>query len=157
MADNPTNARTRGKSGPRPKHWTELKSLKGFIRELSKHGNVTDALKAAKAQRSWVYEKRQTDLEFEAAFDEARRCGLEVLKDEAHRRAYSGVVKPIFYQGEEVARIREYSDVLLMFLIKQSDPSYRERFGLDVANAGGRPFMFQMMLHPDAVPREGGK
>lgn len=148
--------RTRGKKAPEPSGpaWRESVKLVAVIRELSKTGNVSDALKVAKASRSWVYEKRQTDLEFAAAFDEARRCGKECLEDEAHRRAFKGVEEPVFYQGEEVSRIRKYSDVLLMFLIKQNDPSYRERQQLELSQAGGRPFMFQMQLHPAAVAEQ---
>lgn len=133
------------------KPWQTSVKLQRVIAELAKRGNVSDALRKAKASRAWVYEKRQVDLEFAAAFDEARECGIEVLKDEAHRRAYDGVEEPVFYQGEEVARIRKYSDTLLMFLIKQADPSYREHFQIDHGNASGRPFLFQMSLHPDAV------
>lgn len=121
------------------------------VAELARHGNVSEALRKAKAGRGWVYRWRQEDLEFADAFEEARKCGIEVLKDEAHRRAYTGVEEPVFYQGEEVARIRKYSDTLLMFLIKQADPTYREHYHLEHENAGGRPFMFQMQLHPDAV------
>lgn len=121
------------------------------IRELSKCGNVSEALRKAKASRAWLYERRQTDPDFADAFQEARACGIEVLKDEAHRRAYSGILEPIFYQGEEVAKVRKYSDTLLMFLIKQADPSFREHYQVEHANAGGRPLMFQMQLHPDAV------
>lgn len=142
------------------KPWSDSVKLRAVIRELSKHGNVSEALRDAKASRAWVYERRATDPDFSDVFDEAKRCGLEVLKDEAHRRGYRGVLEPVFYKGEEVATVRKYSDNLLMFLIKQADPSYREHFQLEHANAGGRPFLFQMMLHPQAVAAsqaEGGK
>ena len=136
--------------------WATSVKLVRLIRELGRHGNVSHALHAAAASRSWVYARRQSDVEFADAFEEARKCGLEVLKDEAHRRAYEGVNEPVFYQGEEVAHVRKYSDVLLMFLIKQADPSYRERGVLELANEAGRPFMFQMQLHPDAVAAAKG-
>ena len=133
------------------KTWQESPKLVTVVRELMKHGNVSRALSAAKAGRGWVYRRRQEDTDYHDAFEEARTCGIEVLKDEAHRRAYDGVEEPVFYQGEEVARIRKYSDTLLMFLIKQADPSYREHFQIDHSNAGSRPFLFKMTLHPDAV------
>lgn len=145
-------ARTPEKA-PKPARpdWMKSAGLLKFIAALGKHGNVSHALKDSHLSRAWVYEKRQTDLEFAQAFDDARKCGLEVLKDEAHRRAYDGVEEPVFYQGEEVAHVRKYSDTLLMFLIKQHDPSYREHFDVNVGNQGGRPFMFQMQLHPDVA------
>lgn len=133
------------------KAWDESVKLVAVIRELSKCGNVSEALRLAKASRAWVYERRQTDADFADVFNEARACGLEVLRDEAHRRAYGGILEPVFYQGEEVAKVRKYSDTLLMFLIKQSDPTFREHATLEVGNQAGRPFLFQMQLHPDAV------
>ena len=135
----------------RKKTWQESTKLVKVIAELHKDGNVKSALKAAAAARGWVYRWRQNDSDFHDAFEDARSCGREVLIDEAHRRAYSGVEEPVFYKGEEVATIRKYSDTLLMFLIKQSDPSYREHFQIDHGAAGSRPFLFQMTLHPDAM------
>jgi len=130
--------------------WQKSVKLVRFIKELSKHGNVSKALTAAKAARSWVYEKRQKDLDFADTFADAKKCGVEILIDEAHRRAYEGIEEPKTVAGEKVM-VQKYSDTLLMFLIKQADPSYREHFRLEHDNAGTRPFMFQMMLHPDAV------
>lgn len=144
-------ARTPKKAVEQRPGWMKSPGLVKFIAEFEKHGNASKALKAASLARSWVYAKRREDTDFALAFDEARKCGLEVLKDEAHRRAYEGIDKPVYYQGEEVAVLKEYSDTLLMFLIKQHDPSYREHFDVSLANTGGRPFMFQMMLHPDAA------
>lgn len=138
------------KKPPRPA-WQRSKKLVTFIADLSRHGNVSKALKKAKCSRAWVYEKRQTDLEFAEAFADAKACGIEVLIDEAHRRAYDGVEEGVYYQGELVDTVQKFSDTLLMFLIKQSDPSYREHFQIDHANAGGRPFMFAMQLHPEVV------
>ena len=48
------------------------------------------------------------------AVDEARALGIEALKDEAYSRAMG-------WRGRA-------SDILLMFLIKQSDPSYRDNY-----------------------------
>lgn len=138
------------------KTWQESSKLVIVIKELQQHGNVTWALAEAKAGRGWVYRWRQEDPDFKDAFEEARACGRESLIDEAHRRAYEGLDEPVFYKGEEVAKVTKYSDTLLMFLIKQSDPSYREHFQIDHGNAGGRPFMFKMALHPDAVAAAKG-
>lgn len=138
-------------AGTRKKAWEESVKLVAVIKALARRGNVTEALRAAKAGRGWVYGWRQRDAEFHDAFEDARACGIEVLKDEAHRRAYAGILEPVFYQGDECARVRKYSDTLLMFLIKQADPTYREHFQIEHATAAGRPFIFQMTLHPDAM------
>ena len=57
----------------------------------------------------------------------------------------------MFHQGAICGHVRKYSDGLLMFLIKQADPSYREHFQIDHSNPDKRPFLFKMTLHPDAV------
>ncbi len=133
------------------KVWQESKKLVTVIRELEQHGNVTWALQAAKAGRGWLYRWRLENADFKDAFEEARACGRESLIDEAMRRAYDGIEEPVFYKGDEVATVTKYSDSLLMFLIKQQDPSYRERYEVDVGNANGRPFLFNMTLDPDVV------
>ena len=138
-------------AGTRKKSWEECVKLVALIKELMHHGNVKDACKKVKAGRGWVYGWRQRNPEFRDVFEDARACGIEVLKDEAHRRAYTGILEPQFYQGEEFAKVRKYSDTLLMFLIKQADPTYREHYQIDHAQAGSRPFVFQLALHPDAV------
>ena len=45
-----------------------------------------------------------------------------MLELEARRRAYEGVEKPVFHAGEECDFIRQYSDVLMMFLLKAHRP-----------------------------------
>jgi hypothetical protein len=61
-----------------------------------------------------------------------------VLEDEAVRRAYEGVEKPVCQMGKEVGVIREYSDTMLIFLLKGLRPAkYRERYDV-VVEAGDR-------------------
>lgn len=150
-------------AAPRPTaDWAKSAKLLGFIMRLGMHGNVTRAIAGAKVDRGYVYDKRNSDLEFAAAWDDAKKMGLDVLKDEAWRRAYEGVERQKFYQGAPIMTVnsrrkqvvyveREFSDTLLMFLIKQTDPSYREHFDVNLGNAGGRPFLFQMVLNPEAA------
>jgi hypothetical protein len=44
------------------------------------------------------------------------------LEDEAVRRAYEGVERPVFQGGKQVGVVREYSDTLLIFLLKALRP-----------------------------------
>lgn len=136
--------------------WAQSEKLCRFIVSLSHHGNVTWALRSAKLDRGYAYDRRATDQDFGDAWEEARRIGLDVLKDEAWRRAHQGVAEPKFHAGRVVGHIQRYSDTLLMFLIKQHDPSFREHFDVNLGNAGSRPFMFQMLLNPDAVAAAKG-
>ena len=41
-----------------------------------------------------------------------------VLEPEAIRRTVEGVEKPVYHQGRQVGTVREYSDTLLIFLLK---------------------------------------
>lgn len=131
--------------------WETRVKLVKFIAALEVAGRVDLACKAASAARGWVYGWRERDLDFADAWVTAKAIGKEILKDEAFRRAHDGVDEPKFHAGEICGHVRKYSDSLLMFLIKQADPSYREHFRLEHENAGARPFLFQMALHPDAV------
>ncbi len=70
--------------------------------------------------------------------------GTQTLVDEARRRAFEGWDEPKFDKnGDEVGVVRKYDSTLLMFLIKQRDPSFREKY--EVTGANGSP------LHPSKV------
>jgi hypothetical protein len=98
-----------------------------FLHHLSAQGNVSCASKAARISRKTVYARRDTDPLFKAAWDDALNEGCDHLEEEARRRAVEGTKKPIFYRGQVVGQIREYSDVLLIFLLKAHRPGkYRE-------------------------------
>ena len=43
-------------------------------------------------------------------------------RQEARRRAVTGIDKPVFFKGEVVGSITKYSDSLLMFLLKAHRP-----------------------------------
>jgi hypothetical protein len=55
--------------------------------------------------------------DYRAAFERAREPAADVLEDEAVRRAVEGVEKPVTVAGQKEL-IREYSDQVLMFLLK---------------------------------------
>lgn len=77
----------------------------------------------------WLHE----DEKYEQAFNSSQETVADTLEAEAMRRAVSGTHKPIYFKGEQIDTVREYSDVLLMFLLKGARPEkYRERF--DVSN-----------------------
>ena len=52
----------------------------------------------------------------------AVELGCDALEDEAVRRGCEGHLKPVFHRGKEVGAIREYSDVLLIFMLKARRP-----------------------------------
>lgn len=58
----------------------------------------------------------------------ALETAAEVLEQEAWRRAVTGTLKPVYQGGEQVGTVREYSNTLMIFLLKGANPEkYRER------------------------------
>lgn len=107
-----------------------------FLTILAENGgHVANACKAINMRRATVYEWRDQDSEFADRWDDIVESKLDDLEHEGHRRAYDGTVRPVFYQGVECGGVREYSDSLLMFILKTGRPeTYRERF--EVKNTG---------------------
>lgn len=108
---------------------------KAFLKVLSKTGNVTKSARAAKVDRSTVYDHRNNDPVFAALWLEAEAEASDLLEAEAWRRAVEGVNEPVFQGGEQVGVIRKYSDSLMGLLLKAHKPEkYRER--TDVTSNG---------------------
>lgn len=106
-----------------------------FLENLGETANVTASCKATGIARSTAYEWRDDSESFRKAWDTAVERGTDALEDEATRRAKDGVTKPVHYKGERVDEVQEYSDTLLMFLLKGRRPDkFRERH--DVAVSG---------------------
>lgn len=97
-----------------------------FLAVLADTCNVTKAAAAIGVSRQALYNRREVDKDFAAAWSAAEKLGVEAMKDETKRRAFDGVLEPVFYQGVECGEIRKYSDTLAMFLIKAHDPTYRD-------------------------------
>lgn len=108
-----------------------------FIKALAVSGNVLFASKAAGIDRRTSYEQCERDPIFKAAFEEARECAADRLEQEAYRRAHDGVRKPIAV-NKRTLWVREYSDTLLIFLLKAARPhKYRDNHQIALSNADG--------------------
>lgn len=82
---------------------------KKFLEELSKAQSVSAAARSCAVSRTALYNLRENDSEFAAAWDDAIEQGVDALEDEAVRRALSS------------------SDTLMIFLLKGARPEkYRE-------------------------------
>lgn len=78
--------------------------------------------------RSTVYDWRHADQAFAQAWDAALELGTDALEDEAVRRAYHGTDKPVYQGGKQVGTVREFSDTLLIFMLKARRPEkFKER------------------------------
>ena len=111
-----------------------------FFENLSKSPNVSKAAKAAGYTRQWVYHLRNEDPEFAKLWDDALAQSLDTAEGEMYRRAVRGVVKKVFYQGTHIDTVKEYSDTLLIFLLKAHKPEvYREVTRNELTGKNGGP------------------
>lgn len=110
-----------------------------FIDKFCQTANVTKAAKALKIGRRTVYLWLQNDKWFKKQMEEANVVALGVLEDEATRRAVEGTNKPVFYKGDMCGLVREYSDTLMIVLLKARAPEkYRERISNEVTGKDGK-------------------
>ena len=100
-----------------------------FLARLSECGRVNRAATLAQVDRSLLYKERAVNAGFAQEWQDALAIAMGAAEDEVYRRAVTGLDKPVFYKGEQVATVREYSDLLLMFLLKAHDPAkYRDNY-----------------------------
>jgi hypothetical protein len=99
-----------------------------YLSAVGRAGTLTSGCMAAGVTHSTVYGWREHDDDFKLAEQQARNAFADNLEQEAVRRAWTGVKKPVFQQGVKVGEVTEYSDVLLIFMLKGVRPEkYRER------------------------------
>ncbi|HEX6827090.1 MAG TPA: hypothetical protein VF077_12305 [Nitrospiraceae bacterium] len=117
------------------------KKRQAFLERLAECGNVLEAAKGVGSSRHTLYWHRREDPVFRAAWDQALAEAMDtVLEPEAVRRAVDGTLKPVYHLGKRVGTVREYSDTLLIFLLKGGKPAkYRERF--EHTGAEGTPLL----------------
>lgn len=107
-----------------------------FLATLADTGSVVRAVKAAGIHRSTAYDHRESDKAFADAWKEAETISVEVMESEARRRAVEGCKRPVFHAGKRVGEVLEYSDTLLIFLLKAHKPDkYRDRSSVE--HSGG--------------------
>lgn len=93
----------------------------------------------AKVPRRTVYSWQEHDEAFSHDFKQAEIEATEILEGEAFRRAYDGVESERFTRFGIERRV-EYSDTLLIFLLKARAPDkYRDRQSVEHSGPGGGP------------------
>lgn len=104
------------------------KKRRVFLDVLAKTGRVSEAARAVGyTDTATLQQFRRNDEEFAEAWDHALEAAAHVLEEEAIRRATEGVLEPVFYKGEVAGYKTNYSDTLLMFVLRGLKPGvYRE-------------------------------
>jgi hypothetical protein len=111
---------------------------KAFLDHFRRMGNITAACRALGIERKNIYRWQEHDAAFDLAFNQAEAEATETLEEEAFRRAHDGTRRVRFdgkgqplcdpETGEPYTEV-EYSDTLLIFLLKARAPEkYRERY-----------------------------
>lgn len=89
-----------------------------FLRALASGRSVKAAAELTSTNRRTFYDWRDQDPGFAKDWDDAIKEAVEELEDEVRSRALD--------------RADKNSHILLMFLLKKHDPSYRENFKREV-------------------------
>ena len=116
-----------------------LSARERLLDHLRAGNTVTAAAGLIGMRRQGIYVHRDTDPVFAVEWDRAVDEGIDVLEQEAKRRAVEGVLKPQFHQGRmltgadgQPVEVREYSDRLLEMRLKAKKPGvYRETVSVE--------------------------
>lgn len=100
-----------------------------FLIAMCEYPNDTRAAAIAgvSPMAAWIWKNNSP--EYQSAYAQAREVGLRNMEAEVQRRAFEGVEKGVWYQGERVGSEVDYSDSLAMFFLKGNMPDvYKDRF-----------------------------
>jgi hypothetical protein len=124
---------------------------RAFLAAFRKTGNVRLACGAAKVGRSSHYRWLNQSPAYREAFAVAKEEVADLLEAEAYRRAVEGVERPVgWYKGQAGGSVREYSDTLLIFLLKGLRP---EKYGDRVQMRGALANLDLNLLPDEAIDR----
>lgn len=109
-----------------------------FLSAYAKLGRIVDAARATGINRKhhyrWMKASTKAAKLYQRHFHDlhGELCGS--MEDEAWRRAVDGVDKPVFYKGEICGYVREFSDRLLLAMMRANIPKYVERQQVEHVN-----------------------
>jgi hypothetical protein len=128
------------------------KKRRAFLSILAQTGKVAEAARSVGFQdTSSLQHYRRNDEEFAEEWELALEAAANVLEEEAIRRATEGVLEPVFYKGDIVGYKTNYSDALMMFILRGLKPgTYR-----DAVRGGETNINFGIAVLPMTAPDEG--
>lgn len=129
------------------------KKREKFLKRLAETANITLSSNSIGMTRNALYNIRARDPEFAKAWDDALEEATDALEFEARRRALHGTDKPVFHRGKKCGIIKEYSDTLMIVLLKaHRGEKFKERYQGELSGPGGAPIPAEvaMNIHPAA-------
>ena len=93
-----------------------------FLEHFAVTANVTVSARYAGVTRAAAYKARKSNKAFRRRWEEAEAEALDLLENEAFRRAARGTLKPVYQGGKKVGEIKEYSDALMVQLLRAHRP-----------------------------------
>lgn len=109
-----------------------------FLAELRENGSAALAADAAGLSYVQVQALREADPVFARAWADAMTEAVDRAEAEVYRRAFQGVDRPVFYAGQQVGIIKDYSDSLAALYLKAHRPdAYRDRVGASAGKDSG--------------------
>ena len=105
-----------------------------FLKKLAQTANVSLSARHAEISKSALYKHRQKTPSFAAAWDDALGEALDALEQAVIERAQHGVEKPVFFGGNQIGTVRNYSDALAMFMLKAKRPEVYARLSEELPN-----------------------
>jgi hypothetical protein len=122
----------RRRPGQRPTREQIVEAKRVFLEGFERTGNVRASCQAASISRTTVYQWREHDEAFRAAFQVAEVEFEDVLEAEVLRRAVHGVQEPVVSLGKvvhdasgQLLMVTRYSDRLLVKLLTARHRRYR--------------------------------
>jgi len=117
-----------------PTKVTNYTSLSAVLTNISKTGTIMKACHGA-GMNSFSYRHLKASLRDEGndTLDQLELMAFQIYQDviqqAIHDRAIEGWEEPVYYKGEEIGKIRRYSDRLLLAQAKRHIPEYRDDNG----------------------------
>ena len=142
--------------GDNPRTIRTPKTRAAFLEALKNTCNITKACELSGLGRTSAYEWREEDPEFAADWQKALDVAADLLEEEAVRRATEGTRKPVFQGGQLVGHVQEYSDTLMIFLLKGAKPKkYMDRLVQEVTGKDGGPVQASVSVEFISSPKSG--
>ena len=95
-----------------------------FILALRRTGLEAKSAAEAGITPSQLRRMYEADEVFREEAQDAMELRIDDFEEEAIRRAVEGIEVPVFYKGDEVATVKEYSDTLLAKILMARRPKH---------------------------------